>query len=186
MEDLIISPFEQLRIALGKQSSVHVKVPVKHSLQDISNAVSSVMNYILTDAFDLTQEESFWVGYELRNVLAPVSALRPRVYLAAVSQELETGEYSDKLFSRNWDTAGRNSNSDAPTDSRQAPISDWAEMLSEIVLISYPDLRGMITASIIGSIYGILSELGLSDDLKVSRKSQYLPTAIRHLVGLQD
>jgi hypothetical protein len=183
--DLIISPFEQLRIALGKQSNVHVKANVKHSLQDISNAVSSVMNYILTDAFDLTQEESFWVGYELRSVLAPVSALRPRVYLAAVSQELETGEYSEKLFSRNWDMAGQNVQNQN-TDSRQAPISDWAEMLSEIVLISYPDLRGMITASIIGSIYGILSELGLSDNMKASRKSQYLPTAIRHIVGLQD
>lgn len=183
--DLIISPFEQLRLALGKQSNVHVKVPVKHSLQDISNAVSSVMNYILTDAFDLTQEESFWVGYELRSVLAPVSALRPRVYLAAVSQELETGEYSEKLFSRNWDTAGTGQQNQS-SDSRQAPISDWAEMLSEIVLISYPDLRGMITASIIGSIYGILSELGLSDDMRNSRKSQYLPTAIRHLVGLKD
>jgi hypothetical protein len=185
MTDLIISPFEQLRIALGKQNSVHVKVPVKHSLQDISNAVSSVMNYILTDAFDLTQEESFWVGYELRSVLAPVSALRPRVYLAAVSQELETGEYSEKLFSRNWDEAGKTPQN-STSDSRQAPISDWAEMLSEIVLISYPDLRSFIAASVIGSIYGILSELGLSDDMKTTRKSQYLPTAIRHLVGLQD
>lgn len=183
--DLIISPFEQLRIALGKQKNVHVKVEAKHSLQDISNAVSSVMNYILTDAFDLTQEESFWVGYELRNVLAPVSALRPRVYLAAVSQELETREYSEKLFGRNWELAGRDA-ANQGSDARQAPISDWAEMLSEIVLVSYPDLRGMITASIIGSIYGILSELGLSDNLNTTRKSLYLPMAIRHLVGLSD
>lgn len=182
--DLVISPFEQLRIALGKQNNVHVKIPVKHSLQDVSNAVSSVINYILTDAFDLTQEESFWVGYELRSVLAPVSALRPRVYLAAVKQELETGEYSQKLFARDWDSAGTTSQSTGAA--RQAPISDWAEMLSEIVLISYPDLRGMITASIIGSIYGILSELGLSDNSRTSRKSSYLPTAIRHLVGLQE
>lgn len=183
--DLIISPFEQLRIALGKQSNVHVKVPVQHSLQDISNAVSSVMNYILTDAFDLTQEESFWVGYELRSVLAPVSALRPRVYLAAVNQELTNCEYSEKLFSRNWDMAGKATTSEH-TDSRQAPISDWAEMLSEIVLISYPDLRAFIAASVIGSIYGILTELGLSDDMRKTRKSQYLPTAIRHIVGLND
>lgn len=181
--DLIISPFEQLRIALGKQSSVKVQAPVKHSLQDISNSVSSVMNYILTDAFDLTQEESFWIGYELRSVLAPVSALRPRVYLAAVSQELDTGAYSEKLFSRNWDMAGKNA-SNAPTDSKQASILEWAEMLSEIVLVSYPDLRAFIAASVIGSIYGILTELGLSDDPRTTRKSQYLPTAIRHTVGL--
>jgi hypothetical protein len=102
-----------------------------------------------------------------------------------VSQELETGEYSDKLFSRNWDMAGKTP-SNHTGDSRQAPISDWAEMLSEIVLISYPDLRGMITASIIGSIYGILTELGLSEDMKTTRKSEYLPTAIRHIVGLQE
>lgn len=183
--DLIISPFEQLRIALGKQKEVHVQMPIKHSLQDISNAVSSVMNYILTDAFDLTQEESFWVGYELRSVLAPVSALRPRVYLAAVSQELETRQYSQKLFGRNWDMAGKDLTTQ-DSRARQAPISDWAEMLSEIVLVSYPDLRGMITASIIGSLYGILAELGLSDDMNTTRKSQYLPMAIRHTVGLSE
>lgn len=183
--DLIISPFEQLRIAMGKQDDIRVKLPVRHSLQDISNAVSTVMNYILTDAFDLTQEESFWVGYELRNVLAPVSALRPRVYLAAVGQELDTGKYSEKLFGRNWDMAGKNPPT-GETGAKQAPISDWAEMLSEIVLVSYPDLREFIAASVIGSIYGILVELGLSDDPKTGRKSEYLPTALRHIVGLQE
>lgn len=186
---MIISPLEQLRIALGKQSSVYVKAPVKHSLQDISNSVASVMNYIITDAFDLSQEESFWVGYELGNVLSPVSALRPRVYLSAVKQELDNGQYSHKLFERNWDEAGKTSKKEAanPYESaRQAPIGDWAEMLSEIVLVSYPDLRSFIAASVIGSIYGILTELGLTDNERTSRRSMYLPTSIRHLVGLQD
>jgi hypothetical protein len=183
--DMILSPLEQLRIALGEQTQVKMHVPVNHSLQDISNAVASVMNYLLTDAFDLTQEESFWVGYELQTLLSPVSALVPRMYLAAVKQELNTNEYSEKMFSRNWDEAG-NVQTEQNNSSKQAPISDWAEMLSEIVLVSYPDLRSFIAASVIGSIYGILAELGLTEDLKTTRKSLYLPTAIRHLVGLQD
>ena len=181
---MILSPLEQLRIALGEQPNMHVEMPVKHSLQDVSNAISSVMNYILTDAFDLSQEESFWVGYELRTILTPVAALRPRMYLAAVKQELETKEYSEKMFARNWDEAGKQSIDSE--NSRQAPISDWAEMLSEIVLISYPDLRSFIAASVIGSIYGILTELGLEESMTTGRRSLYLPTAIRHLVGLQD
>lgn len=185
--NIILSPLEQLRIALGKQTGVSVRpeASATHSLQDISNAVASVMNYIITDAFNLTQEESFWVGYELQTTLAPVSALRPRMYLAAVKQELETKDYSVKLFSRKWDDQTSSLVSD-PVDARQAPISDWAEMLSEIVLVSYPDLRSFIAASVIGSIYGMLTELGLTEEERTSRKSLYLPTAVRHLVGLQD
>lgn len=187
--NIILSPLEQLRIALGKQTGVSVKPEASetHSLQDISNAVASVMNYIITDAFNLTQEESFWVGYELQTTLSPVSALRPRMYLAAVKQELETRDYSVKLFSRKWHENEQNGSLVTdPVDARQAPISDWAEMLSEIVLVSYPDLRSFIAASVIGSIYGMLTELGLTEDERTSRKSLYLPTAVRHLVGLQD
>jgi hypothetical protein len=181
---MLLSPLEQLRIALGEQPQIRVEIPQNHTLQDISSAVSSVMNYILTDAFDLTSEESFWVGYELKTILSPISALRPRMYLAAVKKELDSKEYSEKLFSRDWDAAGQSQVTDPSV--RQAPISDWVEMLSEVVLVSYPDLRSSLQAAVVGSIYGILTELGLSDDENTTRKSLYLPTAIRHIVGLQD
>jgi len=178
--NMTLSPLQQLKVAMGQQAHIHVNPPTNVTLEDITNAVSSVMNYIVTDAFDLTQEESFWLGYELSTLLSPVSALRPRMYLAAVKQELNDREYSEKLFARNWDTAGQ----DRITAGKQAPIGDWVEMLSEIVLTSYPDLRSFIQASVIGSIYGVLTELGLTEEVNTTRKSLYLPTAVRHLVGL--
>jgi hypothetical protein len=183
--NLTLSPFEQLRIALGERPpGVRVSQPERNSLQDISNAVASVMNFMITDAFALNQEESMWVGYELSEILKPISALRPRMYLSAVKQELETKEFSEKMFSRDWATNQPITHEIDPET--QASISDWAEMLSEIVLVSYPDLRAFIAASVVGSIYGILTELGLTDNVKTSRNSLYLPTAVRHLVGLND
>jgi len=187
---MLLNPFDQLRVALGETVTVDMRPAVTHSLTDISNAVASVMNYIITDAFDLAQEESFWVGYQLNTILEPVSALRPRQYLSAVRYELDTKEYSNKLFDRNWDESGKNSHlledEHGNALSKQAPISEWAEMLSEIVLVSYPDLRAFIATTVIGSIYGVLQELGLSENLTVSRKSLYLPNAIRLTIGLGD
>lgn len=180
---LIISPWEQLRVALGEQVHFNVKPAVTHNLQDTTKAVACVINYILTDAFDLAQEESFWVGYELQSILSPISALRPHMYLAAVKQELDTKEYSNKLFEHNWEVAGTGQKT---FSSMQAPISDWAEMLSEIVLVSYPDLRAALQAAVIGSIYGVLVELGLTENVNTSRQSVHLPNAMRYLAGLQD
>lgn len=170
----------QLKESLRKENSEHPGLP-QVSPHDVCAGIASVINFIITDAFNLTEEENMWVSYHLKSILEPVSILRPRVLLAAVKQELESKEYSDKLFNRNWATSGY---AQVEAHVRYAPLEDWVESLSEIILVSYPDLRPLIKSSIIGSILGVMAELGVSDDIRESRGSMYLPTAVRRLVGL--
>lgn len=175
-----LSPLAQLKASLEAEGS-SFRQPEIANPETISNALSAVINFILTDAFNLTEEENMWVSYHLNSILEPVSILRPRVLLAAVKREVDDKEYSQQLFQRDWRAAGF-----LPTESdvRYAPLEDWVEALSEIVLISYPDLRPLLKSSIIGSIHGVMTELGVSENISDSRGSLYLPTAIRHLVGL--
>lgn len=174
-----LSPLTQLKASLHIESDF--QPVIQKDPKTISNALSAVINFILTDAFNLTEEENMWVSYHLNSILEPVSVLRPRVLLAAVKREVDEQEYSDKLFNRNWREAGF---LNVEAEVRYAPLDDWVEALSEIVLVSYPDLRPLLKSSIIGSIHGVMTELGVSEDINESRGSVYLPTAIRHLVGL--
>jgi hypothetical protein len=142
-------------------------------------SLSSVLNYIITDAFDLSSEESLWVGYHMGILLTPLANLIPTASLGAVRQEMRTKEYSARLFKRKEYPDAVKIDSAV----KYAPIEDWVESLSEIVLSSYPELRPMIRSSIIGSIHGLLTELGLNSNPKKSRGSLYLPNAVRHLLG---
>lgn len=165
-----------------------VRVEVIHSAPRTTSALSSVINYIVTDAFNLTPEESLWVGYRLEEVLSPLKHISPKVVHAAVDRELTCGEYSNRMIRR----VTRPSNSSSYGDGaftagvRYAPVSDWVEGISDIVLNSYPNLRPMLRSSIVGSINGLFMELGVSDDPRKSRSSLYLPTSVRYLIGINE
>ena len=146
------------------------------------NALSSVINYIITDAFNLDGEESLWVAYHLGEILSPLKNILPSAYLGAVQRELECGEYSGRMIEKAKKNNHEESSSFTP-GVRYAPVSDWAEGISEIVLGSYPNLRPMIRSSIVGSIHGLFIELGVGDNPRQSRASSYLPNSVRYLLG---
>lgn len=147
------------------------------------NALSSVINFIITDAFNLNPEDSLWVGYHLGEILSPLKTIIPTSLLGAVQRELESGEYSKRMFERNSRASYMEDSASFTEGVRYAPVSDWVEGVSEIVLGSYPTLRPMIRSSIIGGIHGLFLELGVSDDPRKSRASSYLPTSVRYLLG---
>lgn len=161
---------------------------VTYNAPRATNALSSVINYIVTDAFNLDPEESLWVGYRLEEVLSPLRHISPKVILAAVDKELSCGEYSNRMIQR----VSRSSTMHAYADTsfsagvRYAPVSDWVEGISDIVLNSYPNLKPMLRSSIVGSINGLFMELGVSDDPRKSRSSLYLPTSVRYLVSINE
>lgn len=146
------------------------------------NALSSVLNYIITDAFDLDPEESLWVGYQLGQILLPLERLLPSAVLGSVRQEMTTQEYSNRMLTRASVWSGPKVKYVRDPSIRAAPVSDWVESLSQIVLSSYPNLRPMLQSTIIGSIHGLLTELGVTSDPKTSRPSLYLPNAVRYLL----
>lgn len=157
------------------------------SSAEAANALSSVINFIITDAFNLTPEESLWVAYYLGEILSPLKNIEPALLLAAVDNELKTGEYSKRMMKKISDTnnipyqavtVSQNFNSGV----KYAPVSDWVEGISEIILSSYPNLRPMIRSSIVGSIHGLFLELGVHDNPRQSRASLYLPNSVRFIL----
>jgi len=147
-------------------------------------ALSSVINYIITDAFNLEQEESLWVGYHLSEILSPLKSITPTALLAAVDKELTSKEYTQRMVRRSSKIVLiPDEESGFSSGVKYAPVSDWVEGISEIILSSYPDLRPMISSSIIGSIHGLFTELGISDNPRTSRASLYLPNSVRYLLG---
>ena len=149
-----------------------------------ANALSSVINYIITDAFDLHPEESLWVSYYLGQILEPLKTIQADVLLAAVDRELNCGEYSDRMIKRVSATPYTHTYEDSAfvLGVRYAPVADWVEGISDIILSSYPNLRPMIRSSIVGSIHGLFLELGVSDNPRKSRPSLYLPNSVRFIL----
>jgi len=143
------------------------------------DAIGTVVHYTLSDAFDLVAEESLWVSWHLKEILDPLQDEHPSAIQAAVKQELDNWAYSNALFNRDQD---RGSVHRQNGDVKYASLDDWTEAITEIIFASYPDLRPMIKSRIIGSVSGLLFELGLRNG-KDSRASLYLPNALRYIVA---
>lgn len=165
-------------------NSNHVTDKVSSAEQTV-NALSSVLNYIATDAFNLNPEESMWVGHHLAQMLAPLREMEPKFVLAAVNREMKTGHYSEHMLDllRNGEVSGHPYQQVEDDEIRYATLHEWTESLASVVLECYPEIRPMIRASIVGSLYGMLEELGLSNNVKQSRASLYLPIAVRHIAN---
>lgn len=166
----------------GKDSNVSHKSVKEHSITPV-RALSTVINYIITDAFGLDAEESMWLGYNLNQVLDPLNDLLPTYILAAVNREMSDEEYSTRLMNLLSDPNRIQSTAVVNTDGvKYATLNDWVEGTSEIILGSYPRVRPMYKSRIVGSIHGLFTELGLTNDLKKSRASLYLPNSVRFLL----
>ena len=146
------------------------------------NAIAVVINYTISDAFDLTMEESILISWMLQEILEPLREVHAECLQAAVKQELETFVYSNSLFERDKE---RGSIHKQMKNIKYASLDEWTKAITEIVFASYDDVRPMITARIVGSVSGMFSELGLSND-KNSRASLYLPTTLRYMIASRD
>lgn len=146
------------------------------------HAIAVVINYTISDTFDLTMEESIWTGWILQDVLQPLSEIHTESIQAAVKQELSTFIYSNMLFERDQE---RGSIHKQMKNVKYASLDEWTKAITEIIFASYPDLRPMVAARIIGSISGLFTELGLTND-KTSRASLYLPTTVRHIIASRE
>lgn len=151
-----------------------------YDAKQVARAISSVINFIISDAFNITEEEHIWVGYHLSKILKPLEFVKPTIMLGAVKRELNYGEYSERLFQYKQDESIHYA---IPAAVRTASLQDWTTVISAAILSSYPDARPMIQASVVGSVYGMLEELGISNDPTISRQSSYLPNAVRFVLN---
>lgn len=126
-----------------------------YSNKEIVSAMSSVMNFLISDIFSLSPEETLWVGYHLNQIFKPLEDLEPSIILAAVDRELKTSEYSDRLAHKNNTPMFAESVYLTPDKTvKAASLSEWVQGLSEIALAAYPDARPMIVSMIVGSLHG--------------------------------
>ena len=119
--------------------------------------------------------------------LEPLKKIIPSATLGAVRQEMITGSYSLRMFQKNSTPEFTTDDISDPygKNVQQATATDWTEGICQIIFDSYPDLRPAIKSRIIGSIHGIFEELGVTDNLKKSRRARYLPTSIRYVINAE-
>ena len=174
---------KQLDLPKGLPAQDELPKENKHKKLDakeVAHAIRSVVNYIVSDAFNLSEEEHLWLGYQLAKIMKPLEFITPTIILGAVRRELNTKEYSERLY--NYKQSSRIFQP-AQKFVRTATLEDWTTVLSSAILSSYPEARPMVQASVVGSIYGMLQELGLSNEVEESRQSMYLPNAVRYALN---
>lgn len=171
---------KQLGITGMPSSEQYTTSEEKFDSKTVARAISSVVNYIITDAFNLSDEEHIWLGYQLGKILKPLEFIQPTIILGAVKRELSTGDYSERLFSY---SQSQKIQQTVNPSIRKASLEDWTTVISSAILSSYPEARPMVQAAVVGSIYGMLQELGLSNDMEQSRQSMYLPNAVRYALN---
>lgn len=153
----------------------------KYSPEQVLRALRTVLTHTITDAFDLTSEESMWVSFHVDQILSPIGAARPKAVPLPVRKELESRLYSHRLAEREGRVIIPRA---ADPGVKQGALEDWAAVFSETVRQCY-DLRPLVQASIDGQFTGLLLELGVGHPTN-PRAGRYLPTAVRYLLSHKD
>ena len=139
-------------------------------------AARTVILQVVSEAFDLYDEEEMWLGYHLDNVLAPLLDVLPHTVPLAMRQEMLDGTYSRQLELRGRAKLLRGQ---AKYDSGvlNATVADWVEALLGPIFMSYR-LRPLVEDSIRGQLAGLLRELGVGN-AKNPRGALFLPNDLR-------
>lgn len=165
---------------LAKPDSTKGKVSPNVSPQQTCSAMRTVITYTITDVFDLTQEEALWLSYHIKNILEPFEKMKPKAVPIPVTQELLTRQYSNHLLARE---SGTYASKDANIEDTH--LSDWVEIIMEMVSSCYQPMRPLLEASVRGQISGVLTELGVGIE-KNPRGALYLPNAVRFNLAKRD
>lgn len=150
------------------------------SPNQVCAAMRTVVTFTLTDVFDLTPEETLWLTYHMGIILEPLENIRPKAIPIPVTQELMTRQYSANLSSRE-----EGQYVDKVADIENTSLSDWVEIIMEMLSASYPNMRPLTEASVRGQISGVLTELGVGIE-KSPRGALYLPNAVRFHLARRD
>ena len=139
-------------------------------------AMRTVILQVVTEAFDLYDEERLWLGYHLDNLFAPLLELTPHAVPLPVRQEMLDGTYTRLLELRN---VAKKHNPEQKFNKQvlQASSEEWVEVLLSPVFSSY-QLRPLVESSMRGQMLGLLHELGV-DDLNNPRPTMFLPSDLR-------
>lgn len=147
-----------------------------------AKAFSSVLTYIIADAFDLSGDEILKVGYYISDMMSPLEHVKASAVPPVVLEEIKYSRYSQKLFTKTDSNVSTTDLKKPLIGVRVASLTTWVEGFSDVIFNSYTELTPMYKSRIVGSLQELFSSLGLDNDLSKTRPSIYLPNAIRTLM----
>jgi hypothetical protein len=139
-------------------------------------AFKIVVLQVMTEAFDLFDEEHMWLGFHLDTMFSPLLDLTPHTVPLPVRQEAQNGTYSRQLELRHRAKTVRGQ-AVFNANVLQATREDWASALLNPVFASYV-MRPLSESSMRGQMLGLLAELGIGDPGN-PRGALFLPTDLR-------
>jgi hypothetical protein len=139
-------------------------------------AFRTVVLQVVTEAFDLYDEEHLWLGYHLDTVFAPLMDTLPHTVPLAVRQEMLDGTYSRLLELRN---KAKRMQGQTSWDANvlHASAEEWTDALLSPVFSCY-SLRPLTESGMRGNLLGLLRELGVGS-AENPRGSTFLPNDLR-------
>lgn len=171
------------KLAVSQEQHFHQQKKHESSDEITAKAFSSVLTYIIADAFDLSGDEILKVGYYINDIMSPLETVRASAVPPVVLEEVKYARYSERLFARTDSNVSTTGAKRALTGVRIASLTTWVEGYSDVIFNSYTNLTPMYKSRIVGSLNGLFAELGLDNDLSKTRPSIYLPNAIRTLIS---
>lgn len=151
-------------------------VPSPKSSVAVACAMRNVLLHLISEAFDLREEETIYAGVALDNALAPLLDIQSHTVPFAVRQEMLDGSYSRVLELR-AKARVRRANPLFDASLSQPTLSEWVETLISPIETSY-DLRPVVIAGLRGAFSTLLSDLGVGDP-RNPRAAAYVPADMR-------
>ncbi len=141
-----------------------------------AEAFRTVTLQIISEAFDLYDEEQMWVSYHLDTTFAPLMDLRPHMVPVSVRQEMLDGTYS-RLIELRSKAKSLKGQTQFDKATLHASAEEWTDALLDQVFSCYT-LRPLTESSMRGDLLGIFRELGVGD-AKNPRGASFLPNDLR-------
>lgn len=171
------------KLAVSQEQHLNLRERHENSDEVTAKAFSSVLTYIIADAFDLSGDEILKVGYYVNDLIKPLEQVKASAVPPVVLEEIKYSRYSEKLFQRTDNNVSSTETQKPLTNVRIASLTTWVEGFSDVIFNSYTNLTPMYKSRIVGSLQGMFADLGLHNDLSKTRPSIYLPNAIRTLIA---
>lgn len=171
------------KLAVSQEQHTYQRQKYESSDEVTAKAFSSVLTYIIADAFDLSGDEILKVGYYINEIMSPLEKIKASAVPPVVLEEIKYSRYSEKLFVRTDSSDSLTETQKPITGVRIASLTTWVEGFSDVIFNSYTNLTPMYKSRIVGSLQGLFAELGLNNNLSKTRPSIYLPNAIRTLIS---
>lgn len=148
---------------------------LKNPDTEVANAAAfrTFFIYTLVSAFNLSEEESLWVGYRLDTILSPLLKTKPETVPFPVRQEMLKNTYSFLLEQRSrinkLDVKPEMFNNNVLT----ANLNEWVESLMMVLNMSY-NLPPVVEIKIKSELAEMLASIGVGS-VVAPRMSTHLP-----------